>query len=87
MSASATGRVAPPSPGVTAWFRGCVTLYPSIPIPGLPDERLTRFLDEVDWRLDYKRWYYGHFHKDMDVDEKHTLLFERIVPIGESVGN
>lgn len=63
------------------------TLRPSIPIPGLPDERLTRFLDEVDWRLDYKRWYYGHFHKDIDVDEKHTLLFERIVPIGEGVGN
>lgn len=63
------------------------TLYPSMPIPGLPDERLTRFLDEVDWRLDYKRWYYGHFHKDMDVDEKHVLLFERIVPIGEGVGN
>ncbi len=46
-----------------------------------------RMLDEVDWRLDYKHWYYGHFHKDVDVDEKHTLLFERIVPIGEGVGN
>lgn len=72
---------------VAAWFRGCATARPSMPIPGLPDERLTRFLDEVDWRLDYKHWYYGHFHKDVDVDEKHTLLFERIVPIGEGVGN
>lgn len=62
------------------------TLHPSLPIPGLPDERLTRFLDEADARLDFKHWYYGHFHGDRDIDERHTLLFERIVPIGAGAG-
>lgn len=61
------------------------TLHPSLPIPGLPDEQLTRFLDEVDAHLDFKHWYYGHFHGDRDIDERHTLLFERIVPIGAGV--
>lgn len=61
------------------------TLHPSLPIPGLPDDRLTKFLDEVDARLDFKHWYYGHFHGDRDIDERHTLLFDRIVPIGAGV--
>lgn len=61
------------------------TLYPEQPMPGLSDERLTAFLSEVDCRLDFKHWYYGHFHKDMDVDERHTELFDRIVPIGTGV--
>lgn len=62
------------------------TLHPSLPISGLPDECLTRFLDEVDARLGFKHWYYGHFHGDRDIDERHTLLFERIVPIGAGIG-
>ena len=62
------------------------TLYSATPIPGLSDERLTRLLDEVDARLDFKHWYYGYFHGDGDVDERHALLFERIVPIGAGAG-
>lgn len=55
---------------------------PGRPIPGLSDTALCAFLDEIDGRLRFKRWYYGHFHKDIDVDERHTLLFEKIVPLG-----
>lgn len=55
---------------------------PGRPIPGLPDAALCAFLDEIDGRLRFKRWYYGHFHKDIDADERHTLLFEKIVPLG-----
>lgn len=43
-------------------------------------------LDEVGARLDFKHWYYGHFHGDGDVDERYALLFERIVPIGAGAG-
>lgn len=62
------------------------TLRPAVPVPGLPDGPLTEFFDEVDGRLDFKRWYYGHFHGDKDVDDRHTLLFNRIVSIGEGAG-
>ena len=61
------------------------TLYPAAPAPGLPDEGLTKFFDEIDARLKFKRWYYGHFHKDMDLDDRHTLLYDAIVPIGAGV--
>lgn len=62
------------------------TLYPARPIPGLSDERLRQFLDEVDFRLDFKHWYFGHFHGDRDVDERHTLLYESIIPlVGDGV--
>lgn len=60
-------------------------LYPS-PNWRHPDrDRLTDFLDEVDARLTYKRWYFGHFHADRDVDKRHTLLFDEVVRLGLGV--
>lgn len=61
------------------------TLYPD---PGWerPDvDRLTGFLDELEDRLDYKRWYYGHFHRDGNPDERHTVLYDRIVGLGDKI--
>lgn len=31
--------------------------------------------------LKYKHWYFGHFHDDIDIDNKHTLLYERVLKI------
>ena len=59
-----------------------------VPDPGWerPDvDRLTGFLDELEDRLDYKRWYYGHFHRDGNPDERHTVLYDRIVRIGDKL--
>ena len=61
------------------------TLYPD---PGWerPDvDRLTGFLDELEDRLDYKHWYYGHFHRDGNPDERHTVLYDRIVGLGDKL--
>ena len=61
------------------------TLYPD---PGWerPDvDRLTEFLDELEDRLDYKRWYYGHFHRDGNPDKRHTVLYDRIVRLGDKL--
>lgn len=49
-------------------------------------DRLTEFLDELEDRLMFKHWYYGHFHRDLDVDARHTLLYDEIVRLGEGVG-
>ena len=35
--------------------------------------------------LSYKRWYYGHFHRDSDPAEKHTVLYDEVVSLGQSV--
>ena len=43
--------------------------------------RLTDFLDEVHDRCGYKYWFFGHYHKNRNVSEKDTLLYEQIVRI------
>ena len=42
---------------------------------------LTEYFDELEDKLQYKHWYCGHYHLNMDVDEKHTVLYEIIVPL------
>ena len=32
-------------------------------------------------RLQYKMWYFGHYHDDVKVDDRHQLLYESIIPI------
>lgn len=44
-------------------------------------DRLTDFLTEVDLTVAYSQWYFGHFHRDVKVDDKHTLLYKNIVEL------
>ena len=48
-----------------------------------PDDELSlcRFLQRVKERTTYKKWFFGHVHKDIDVDEKHIALFNRVVQL------
>lgn len=41
---------------------------------------LTDFFDTLEEQVHYKRWYFGHYHQNIRVDEKHILLLEEIVP-------
>ena len=61
------------------------TLYPA---PGWnypAVDRLTAFFDELEDRLDYKRWYHGHFHRDANPAERHTVLYDCIVRLGDEL--
>ena len=61
------------------------TLYP---VPGWnypAVDRLTAFFDELEDHLDYKRWYYGHFHRDANPAERHTVLYDCIVRLGDEL--
>lgn len=49
-------------------------------------DELTQFLAFLEERLRYRRWYFGHFHKDRDVDERHTVLYQKVVRLGDSAG-
>lgn len=42
---------------------------------------LTDFFFMLEKRLEYKHWYFGHFHDDKEIDEKHTLLYRKIIQI------
>ncbi|EJE7236652.1 metallophosphoesterase [Clostridium botulinum] len=46
-----------------------------------PEENLNKYLKIIEEKVDFKRWYFGHFHEDIEIDSKHTLLFEKIIRI------
>lgn len=43
-------------------------------------DRLTDFLEEVRKKTQYKRWYFGHYHDNLDIGN-HSMLYEMIVPL------
>ena len=43
--------------------------------------RLTDYLQKVDEKLQYKKWFFGHYHDNKNVTEKYILLYEQIVKI------
>ena len=57
-------------------------LYPASMWQAPDFDRLTLFLDELEERLEYRHWYCGHFHVDRDLDDRHTALYDRVVPAG-----
>lgn len=61
------------------------TLYPKHDWEKPDTDRLTNFFNELEYKLVFKRWYYGHFHIDRDIDHRHTTLLDAIVPLGEGI--
>jgi DNA repair exonuclease SbcCD nuclease subunit len=43
---------------------------------------LNKFFDMLENNLSYKHWYFGHFHRDQQIDEKHTVVYNSIIKIG-----
>lgn len=50
--------------------------------PDRHDEELTGFLEWVMHEVDFKRWYFGHWHHDMEVNGKCRALYFDCVKIG-----
>ncbi|MBQ7160114.1 MAG: metallophosphoesterase [Clostridia bacterium] len=44
-------------------------------------DRLTDFLQTLRCTVDFGHWYFGHYHKDDEYDEKFTILFDKIIKI------
>ncbi len=42
---------------------------------------LTDFFDEVRQRCRFQRWFFGHYHADMDIDSQFTMLYEKIIKL------
>ena len=42
---------------------------------------LTDFFDGVDAKLSYKKWFFGHYHIDKEIDEKHIAVFNDIIAV------
>lgn len=42
---------------------------------------LTDYFQELEEKLTYKHWFFGHYHMERAIDDKHSLLYHAIVPL------
>ncbi len=42
---------------------------------------LTRYLEEIRHAVDFKKWFFGHYHDDRNVSTEEILLFNQIIRI------
>lgn len=49
--------------------------------PWYKHNKLSNFLFTIDKDLKFKHWYFGHYHDDRQIDDKHTLVFDNIIKI------
>lgn len=59
---------------------GCYRWYRSrFPKFWGPSDEYTDWLEEhVEGQFAYKRWFYGHIHMDLPLDERHTVLYNEV---------
>ena len=48
---------------------------------------LSDYFNRIEKQVQYSHWYFGHYHADADVDEKHTILYHNIVRAGENAAD
>ena len=46
---------------------------------------LTDYLEAIKGKVSYRHWFFGHYHANIKVDEKHTLLYTSIVSLSDAV--
>lgn len=59
------------------------TLHPDPNWMNPQTDVLTDFLDELEDKLQFRHWYYGHFHKDRVIDDRHTVVFHKVLRAGK----
>lgn len=42
---------------------------------------LTDYLETLEQKLHYRHWYFGHYHRDCQPDDRHTLVYYAILPL------
>lgn len=52
-------------------------------LPGVSiiTDELTDFFDELEDRLGFEHWFFGHFHNDSQLDGRHSVLYQSIVDV------
>ena len=44
-------------------------------------DSLKDYFDIIEKKVSYKQWYFGHHHDNGDIDDKHTVLYRKIVSL------
>ena len=42
---------------------------------------LNQYFEKLESTIDFKHWYFGHFHLDRRLDNRHTSVYDNIMPI------
>ena len=42
---------------------------------------INKFFTQIEKSISFKHWYFGHYHYDKAIDDKHTCLFNSIITI------
>lgn len=45
------------------------------------NNQLNDFLEILYGRLQYKHWYFGHYHRDKIIDKKHTVVYNNVIKL------
>lgn len=48
-------------------------------------DNLTDYLETIRQKTEFKKWYFGHYHDNMTVDAKFTLLYEDTVDLRQEL--
>ena len=49
--------------------------------PSYKRDRLTEYFEYVRETVKFKRWYFGHYHEDVDFDDGFCCLLNRVIPL------
>ena len=55
--------------------------YYKFPFKHFTADILTDFFDELEDKLEFKKFYCGHYHEELMLDEKHEILYKAIKPL------
>ena len=57
--------------------------YPETPLENPERLSLDGLCAYIDKEVTYGHWYSGHWHKEWEIDAKHTVVFHGRVPLGK----
>ena len=46
------------------------------------DRSINKFFEFLQKEIYFKQWYFGHYHYDKNLNNRHTCLYKNIIPIG-----
>ena len=65
-------------------FTHCCPTSTAVLLGGFSDNDITtNFLEDVRAKLDFKKWYFGHYHMDRAVNVSEICFYEKIIQISD----
>ena len=43
--------------------------------------KLTEYFNRINNNADFKHWYFGHYHEDRKIGDKHTVVYQEIIKL------